>query len=273
MKFALFGLVIVSLSCKGSNPSGPDQPFSLQVTVQDLLGHPVSGLRLSGWNKVTAPAPAPGMLKASSPNATSAIRFDIPSAADVVLTINDLAGQPIDTLIHQRLPSGAFMYSYHTDQQIGTRVSWCRIIASDTGRVLFRDSVALVLFQPDPSIAVLGWTSGNGRFHTDDLTLFPSTLGLPTLIYTEQTPESLGTIKIQDTATFVLTDTALHTSQYYTRLIAKGPNGFFLLWNPAQASPESRATHPSSREIELTPVPIPIPSEWKLYQNYPNPFN
>jgi hypothetical protein len=171
---------------------------------------------------------------------------------------------------------GAYRASLIIAQQVPTRVYKCHLIAQDTtsGAILFKDSIYAVLWQPDASISILGWTGTNGTFETQDTLFFPNVMALPPLVRMGLNGDSLGTFTIKDSVTITLTDTSTNRSLQFAGTVKKGVNDIQLTWNPIAGSPnngaEARAV--SSNVCQVTRV-AKTTLEWKLKQNFPNPFN
>ena len=280
----LITLALIVGSCKDDWTSLPvESAFSLKLEVVDTAGHPSPGLRISVWNRLDGIYP--GMAaKTAGPTGLSSISsmmFDVPNEARISLTVFDLDGAVVTSLYDRELLEAGFhIINFSIQASVPTRVYKCLYVAEDTAgsTVLFRDSIFAVLWQPDVSISILGWTSSPaGTFETRDSLLFPNTLALPPLIETGQDPSPIGTFTISDNVTIVLTDTARHQYQSFQRVIRKGiGNTIQLVWNPRAAAMES--THPikpSRRQVNTDGVVVPgdIPRAFKLHQNFPNPFN
>jgi hypothetical protein len=170
---------------------------------------------------------------------------------------------------------GLYSVNLSLRNSYGVRVYRCRFTAADTatGAVLFRDSIQVVLWQPDPAVAVVGFSSAGGIVESSDSLLFPSIFDLPPFIRTDATgPTPLGTFTIPDSCTITLTDTLYGRSAVYGRRITPGSNTFILTWNPSGVVPLMAG--PGSDERPIPARFSTFPSvEWRLSQNYPNPFN
>jgi hypothetical protein len=277
---------VVFLSCKkDETPSliiGPTSPgFSLTITAEDTLAQPVPGLRISAWNAL-AGVFSPGTESEAGPSpgpfAVSTIGFDVATPARVVLSIFDLDNSPVAIVFDQNLSNtGSYLVQWSIHQNVPTRVYTCRLIAQDTATstVLFHDSIYAVLWQPDPGIAMLGWTSPLGTFETHDSLLFPNVLSLPPMVQTNSSgPTPLGTFGISDSVTVVLADTSTHRSQTYQRAITRGENTVKLRWAPSgPATTPGAASKVRSQLDHRVRFDAKVHASWALRQNYPNPFN
>jgi hypothetical protein len=280
-KIILLASVILFSSCKDDSISvQKDNGFSVKISVKDTGGNPIAGLRISSWNHLSIPLSNLVLSKTDYKNplkSTCAIDFAIPIASEAELSVFEADGKLIETLWHQQFEVGLYQCNWSINKQSPTRVYKYRLTAKDTGGAyIFKDSSYAVLWQPDADISILGWTSHDGVYNTTDKLLFPNTLQLPKLTYTQVFgPDSIGSFTIQDTVTIVLTDTSTHKYISFTQVVKKdAENKIDLLWNP------SLAKQTLGEEIPLAPVINKslrrldgVPDKFKLYQNYPNPFN
>jgi hypothetical protein len=280
----LFPALAVLLLCCKSDTNGPSNTdsFSVNITVKNTAGNPASGLRISWWNKLPDNVLLGSAYKTGATEktlSTSSIRFDVPHAARITFTVHDWDNSPVAELIdHEILPAGVHLVQWSIHLSKPTRVFNYRLIVQDTatGALIFRDSLNVVLFQPDREISVGGWTSSTGMFQTGDSLLFPNVLALPPLVHTSsEGPDIIGTFSFSDTLIFALTDTATNLHAVYQGLVKKGvANDIQLTWDPIIAK-RSDPTILRSRRPATTMdiVPGTLPTQWRLYQNYPNPFN
>jgi hypothetical protein len=275
----LFVLIILFSSCKDDSISVQrDNGFSVKISVKDTVGNPVAGLRISAWNHLSLPIirfPKSGTLEPQK--STCTIDFAIPISSEAELSVFEADGKFIETLWHQQFEAGLYQCNWSTNKQLPTRVYKYRLTAKDTsGAYIFKDSSYAVLWQPDADISILGWTSNDGAFNTTDKLLFPNTLQLPQLIFTEVFgPDSAGTFTIRDTVTIVLTDTSTHKSISFNHVIKNDiENKIDLLWNPNLAKQTSTEKISFSPMVKKSQIKLDgVPDKFKLYQNYPNPFN
>jgi hypothetical protein len=278
-KIILLAFVILFSSCKDDSISVQrDNGFSVKISVKDPSGNPVAGLRISAWNHLSLPPFEISKSEILEPQkSTSTIIFAVPEKSYIDLIVSQADGTPLDTLANELKEAGLYSYNWSTNKQLPTRVYKYRLTAKDTsGAYIFKDSSYAVLWQPDADISILGWTSNDGGFNTTDKLLFPNTLQLPKLIFTEVFgPDSAGTFTIRDTVTIVLTDTSTHKFISFSHVIKNDiENKIDLLWNPNLAKQTSSENFQhSSAIIKSWRRPDGVPDKFKLYQNYPNPFN
>jgi hypothetical protein len=261
---------------QGTDPPA-NEPFLFRVAVVDAAGNPVPNLRVSayppvpsgGLGKRSPSTPPAGILSATN------VHFAVALVSRVNLTLLELDGTAAQHIVADRLLPGIYSVNISLRNSYGVRVYRCRFTAADTasGAILFRDSIQVVLWQPDAAVAVVGFTSAGGVVESSDSLLFPSIFNLPPFIRTDASgPTPLGTFTIPDSCTITLSDTVSGRSAVYVRRITPGRNAFTLTWNPSGVMP--LMAEPGSVE---RPVPALFstspPVEWRLDQNYPNPFN
>ncbi len=251
---ALTGVMVI-FACQ-HNPVGPRDEFYVRVSVKNANGTPVSGLRVSAWNKLAFGRRAVQKLEsATTPTlAATAFAFDLKTICQVTFSVFDLNANLLRNLVDAKLAAGRYQVIWNnTDaqgNQIHSGVYKCRLTIKDTltHAMLFQDSVYAVLWQPDAEVSVLGFTAANGIFETKDSLWFSNLFKLPPLIATSEVdPTPLGTFSILDTVRFVLTEVATRRQQSFERAVKKGPNEFEVIWNPSviAASP-SFMTRPAT---------------------------
>jgi hypothetical protein len=280
----LLFLAVSLLSCKKSTtgPNDTQKDFLVHIQVTNSSNQPVSGLRISMWNVLFASDTAKITTAATTSytsSASTSIEFALAKVSDVSLTVTELNDKPFSTILTGIKKAGMFYHVITTfSTSWGTHVYKCQLAAIDTAT----DSVStattyLVLHQPNPAVAVFGYTSSTGSFETTDSLCFPNLFTLPPLTRTtENSSDSTGIFSIPDSVQICLTDTSSGLSQVYSAVIKGGENIMSLKWNPTSSSSVSSVIHKNSKcTTSILPVVIPVntPTNTKLYQNYPNPFN
>lgn len=258
--------VTILLACQHkSNPAGPHDEFYVRVSVKNANGAPVSGLRVSAWNKLAFGLRAVHKVESTTAPklAVTSFRFDLKTICQATFSVFDLNAHFVRNLIDATLAAGSYQVIWNNTDAQGRRlhsgVYKCRLVVKDTlaRTIVFQDSVCAVLWQPDAEVSVLGFTATNGIFETKDSLWFPNLFKLPPLIATSEVdPTPLGTFSILDTVRFVLTEVATRRQQSFERAVKKGPNEFEIVWNPsvitASASLTTRpATIASPDSVQL----------------------
>ncbi len=277
MRFLLACTLSLLPSCaeEGTSLMYQADLFSMRITAMNAAGQPVPGLRVSAWNSLTGFGTDKKLQDLLAANTT--LWFEVSTLSRIDLSVLELDGtlatKPIDQLI---LMPGVYAVSLSLPRQVGTHVYKCLLLASDSvsASIVFRDSIYAVLWQPDPLIAILGWTSQDGSFETNDTLLFPNLLSLPTLIRTSSgAPDSIGTFTIPDSIVICLTDTVSNLVRYYYQEVIRGTNSFTLQWDSSASNPLDASSPLPNESAKLLRVSRSRPGSWKLWQNFPNPFN
>jgi hypothetical protein len=273
-------LLSLSLACDhGMTPSTGQDPFSFRVSVTKEAGTPKPNVRVS-LCPPTGLGSLPKLIYGESPreiNSSSTINFAVASAARITLLLSDLDGSPIQRLVdNELLQAGLYACTISLQRSEGAKVMKCRLVATDTasGISLFRDSIYVTLWQPDPDLAILGYTSLSGTFESRDTLLFPYILSLPPIIVTRDDPTPLGTFTFPDSCLITLTDTSSATHMTFIRHLIRGANEFKVTWNPTGMPSPGVQNGRSSLPWPVHAIPGELAAlNWQLYQNYPNPFN
>ena len=251
--------------------------FSLELTVLGPGGAPLPDLEA----KLQVRIPEFDPMKPKT-----VIQFEVPVPARVSMTVFDLEGQFVRTMIDGVLAPG--MHSIAFDGRnaageplLGTWVLRYEMVGGDdTGAELFRDSKWMTLCTvPDLAQApILGMTDQNGMVATGNRLLFPFLYDLPELIMTDENGEITGTFTISDIVTVTLKDLVSGLHQNFDLKIGPGLNQFILRpdaaplrVSPSWDVPAGAGVHglPSGKGMQEK---LPVP-DWRLLQCYPNPFN
>jgi hypothetical protein len=277
--FLLF-LAVSLVSCKKSTtgPNDTSADFRVHIQVTNNNHQPVSGLRVSMWNALFNTGLAKTTTSASINLITSAtsISFALAKTSNISLVVTELNNKPYATLLTGMRNAGVYAVNASFPTSWGTHVYKCQLSVTDTtsDTLRYSDSIYLVLYQPDPEIAVMGYTSSSGIYETTDSLCFPNLFSLPPMIRTVNSPDSIATFSIPDSVQICLTDTSSGLSQMYGTVINGGDNTISLVWNPASLSTIQIKTNSMIIASPLTTPISPTPTfTTKLHQNYPNPFN
>jgi len=280
-----FTITILSTfnSCKNNaTDSSGTNNFLFQVTVKNSTGQPVQGLRISAFNRpFNFEFPKRGNNHAVNKiTSTSSIKFDLAKSCRVTLSLHELSGtKKQEPISDQLLQFGAYIVALKIiDATAGTRVYKVVLTAIDdtTKAQLFKDSVYITLWQPDPSLSVLDYTSSAGTVETSDSLLFPQLLTLPVMVRTNEMGDSLGILTFPDDVVITVTDTAAQQSEQFIKKVVEGRNEFELIWNPSptlQATKIVPTQYFNAAKADTSVGPVVTPTRFRLYQNYPNPFN
>ena len=284
MKFisilSLITFLLIIVQCGQITSGLEDSKFIFSVTVKDPSDQPMEGLNISAWNRIqiTGMINHPNQPIASS--ASTTIMFDLFDDAQVDLIIKNLRNEIVLNILDKAFFfPGRYSFIPSIQSQDGLAIYTCLLEIRDVKKhyLYFSDSTYMVLYQPDPTTAILGKTDYQGEYSTGDSLKFPNVLkNLPELIHTKAfSPEPQGGITIQDSITILVWDPQNLLYQQYHREIHSGKNHFELTWDFPESSllpKNSMSLRKHHTEQTLYHAPLQI-SEWKLYQNYPNPFN
>jgi hypothetical protein len=283
ISFTIF-ILLLNVSCKDNsvNPSNSvDNNFSVKVVVKNSNAQPMQGIRVSAYNTfyTSALSKTESVVGLEKIQSASIINYTVKNSSLVTFAIYELDGRLVQSPIINRMSQpGIYSVIFSINSSnAGTRVykGILTAINDTTQKAMFKDSIYLTLWQPDPNYSVLGYTSNTGTFETADSLAFPNVLILPQMIKTYSTsPDPVGTFSIPQNVVFTLTDTTTLQSISYTRQVVKGQNAFDLPWTPSiiPSKVPNKLENRISAIID-TVVPVFIPMDWKLFQNYPNPFN
>ncbi|MCK9409420.1 MAG: hypothetical protein WCX28_12680 [Bacteriovoracaceae bacterium] len=294
-KYSLFVLSIVSIflvvsinSCTDGTTESEKKDenintgFLFRVVVKNSSGAPVQGIRVSAYNDPSIGGfpkyqKVSGSEKAMS---QSTINYALPRFSRVTLSIYEMDGMLVQQPV-LNMPAEAGMYNVSlsiNSNTIGTRVykAVLRVLNDTTQALLFTDSISIVLWQPDASVSVVGYSSNSGVVETGDSLAFPHLLNLPTLTHTtEKDPTPVGEIIIPSQVVITLTDTTTKKSVTFKRTVVHGKNEFGLTWSSAvQPFALSPYLFPNIfHAVKDTSISDVVPTAFRLQQNYPNPFN
>ncbi len=117
----------------------------------------------------------------------------------------------------------------------GTRIYKCVYIAKSivSGSQIYRDSIYMVLHQPDASATYLGYTSEQGGYSTDDRLAFPNLYKLTLTRTTEQSSDPVGNFSLSDSVDISISDTTTGKYMSIVKKIEPSANQFEITWNPS----------------------------------------
>jgi hypothetical protein len=243
------------------------------------VGNPMPNIRVSVYPSIGLGYLGKTMQNQSpsKTTASSVITFSVASVARVTLSLHDLDGALIQKFIDaDLLNAGMYNHVFSLQSGHGARVMRCRLSALDSsnGAVLYRDSNVVTLWQPDPSIAVMGYTSNTGTFESRDSLAFPYILTLPPILITQNDPMPVGSFLIPDSCRITLADTVNGRQMTFDTKLIRGMNEFTVTWNPVSGTIQSpERDQPPALSSLSSRLDDRTVFEWRLYQNYPNPFN
>jgi hypothetical protein len=279
-------IMLFAIACEDTVVNGRpgDDSFLFHLDVVDSSGDPRPGLSIGVWNELSLPhfvgqSESQGNALSEPPFVTT-VTCLTPVACRANLTIFDLENNPVDTLLDENVYAGEWTVTWSgPEEPVANGVYKCIYSAydSDSDALLYRDSIWMVLWQPDPAVSIIGYNDSDGSFETRDSLLFPNIFELPKIPQTgEDDWNVIDSFTVLDHVHITLTDTLTGTSQEFIETVIKGRNLIKLEWaSPAIPSSHGGNVNTESDRLNLMPSDPqpPIPDEFELRQNYPNPFN
>ncbi len=158
---------------------------------------------------------------------TTTFSFALPDAGDYRLIVKNLHNEIVDSVVGS-VSAGVTEIEWDASL-LPVGVYCCNLTIVDADSILFSECQYAVKWQPNA--AILGYTSSDGTYETDDSLSFPGVWVLPELIRTGESGEMIGTFSYSDTVTIVLTDTLAGVDQMFSKAITSCVNQFELVWN------------------------------------------
>ncbi|HKI83793.1 MAG TPA: hypothetical protein VKA63_05590 [Candidatus Krumholzibacteria bacterium] len=275
-------LSLVITSC-GDDTTGPTTtPFSLEVQVHESDGTPVEGSTVAVWNFTAALQPwLPDSF--SKRAAATAVSFSLPQSAICWMSLYDLDGQTVETVIDgDTLPAGEHMRVVGQNLELlaGVQVYRYELIAQDveSGEELFRDAKYMTIVELDHTRFQNGKTDANGRCIFENRLIVPSLYDLPEMTVTDETGSVVGSFALDDSLRIRIYDDQGQMMEI-RRTARDGRNSSKVIWDPQSAATPTLDPNSSPRRRtapELNPASMngnsAVPQSFKLSQNYPNPF-
>ena len=97
--------------------------------------------------------------------------------------------------------------------------------------ILYQDSIYVILWQPDPRLALIGKTDSEGNIKIEDKARFPYFYNLPLIPRTgTDSPEIIGSVQSSENVTISLSNESFTISINYNKTVKDGPNNYNLAW-------------------------------------------
>jgi len=259
------------LAACGDDTTSPDNAAAVTVRVVDPAGDPVEGLDLM----VVMDSPYYQGAK-SADKAVTGIRFLLPIRSMAALTVEDVAGGHIRTLVVDTLPAGAYtvMWDGRDDEGV-PQYSGLYRVRMVAGQDLAAPDTTMV--QPmymaliDYDQATLGTTDAAGEIVLRDKRLFPALYGPVDMKALDENGDELGDFPVTSTMRFYLRDAELMLDTVALRDVVRSNQTVELVWTgiaPAAAAPE-----PPAPPAPAADKGVPPAGGYALRQPCPNPFN
>jgi len=267
MRTRLLALLILLalLTAAACNDDGttPQNEFQVIVEVVDFDGYPVPDLDLSLLND------HPWLQKAAGPDkAVTAIQFSVPREGHAEVTILNVEGSLVRTMVSDDLVAGEHRVMWNGADDEGSPLFSGRYTvrytfqgAGDDDPTELSQDVLMAAWEGAP----VGTTDANGRIFIKDRYHFPHLYDLEDMMGLDENGEFMGAIELSPTMLFQFYSRDEQRWQAF-RHDVRGPGRIQITWAPPRARLESPAAPP-----RLTGV-APPPIEMRL-RVYPNPFN
>jgi len=278
MKRILVLIVITFLifSCKDSGVDPQNDDFNINISVKDKSGNSVPNINVS----ITPKLNYSSLVKLTSYNnvqATSTIRFDVIEQSYVDLSSYNLDGTKLSTFVSRELPAGAHAVATDWSSIETNGVYIVKMTASSDSNkidILFRDSIYVVLIQPEPKYSSVAKTDQNGEVRISEKYLFPHLYNIPPIAHTSSaSPEPISSFVFSDSVIVALSNDDFSKSIYFEKIIVDGQNNLELEWDSNLFKTSTKINRVNKSIKKNINTITKLSSDWKLYQNYPNPFN
>lgn len=272
-------VLFLFISCNDNPTEVNNESFNVEIQVVNSNNNPLSNINVSIWSKINYSTTLEKTNTEDNSMAATSIYYSLPEQCFVELISYDLNDNLKEKIVTGHYDAGYYEVTFNMNYIIGTGVYKCKLITSSDSlhnNILFKDSIYIVLLQPDPVVSALGKTDNNGKLKTSNKLLFPHLFNLPAIPHTsEASPEILSYFTFSDSVTIALSDELFSKTIYYDRPIKNGENKFTLEWNDTlmKLGKQKIINKNKSRNILVIKKLSDVPKDWKLYQNYPNPFN
>jgi len=239
---------IVSACNDDRTVTGP-RPFRVTLEVTDPDGHAVPGLELGmapdtqwyGDNRPQSASAAAEQLLQPFPNPSNGclIPFSLDATSQVSLTVVDIEGTTVRTLVDEQVESGQRMAFWNGNDDSGalmpSGVYTARLVVRDleSGTVRLDDTRRMLLAVFDQM--TLGPTDSRGRIVLDDKRLFPFLYDVPDMPAVDEKGQVVGTVSLGPTVRFYFTDPATGVIRRYDRDVT-GQTTLSFVWNPPPAA-------------------------------------
>ena len=277
--FLLILIFTLLLSCKENNVGPTDNnSFSLELTVRNSNGNILPNINVSLWSNLKSTINLMKLSKTNKILSATNISYGIKQKCFVDLSIFNLDGQKINSLVSGQYGIGSYQVQVDFDNRNINGAYKVKLIASSDSlknNILFKDSIYIVLWQPDPVSSFVGKTDSNGKLKITNKVLFPNLYNLPSMLITgTDSPTILGGFTFSDSVTVALSDESFSKSTTYEIVVKNGQNKQQLNW--ISTSSKFINTKLPLYKVGANVVINKISSslvDWRLSQNYPNPFN
>lgn len=214
-----FVTVVAFSGCDDDTTAPQDVAFSVTLTVTDLDGDPVAGVKVASMPAVPRSYWTPPEGGPSTPPNTM-VGFSLEQATAVRIEVRDVAGTLVRVLFDDVLPAGRHeaLWRGLDDANQPRPGGWYTFHVAYDDQVL---ETPFILAVCDPEWHTLGITDGQGRLVIDDQTTVPAFWTPPAVEGVELTTETL--LRLED---------ASGAGNYATFTAIAGPQTAAVTWEP-----------------------------------------
>lgn len=269
---ALLAICLLLPACSDDGPSSPPTRAEVTVTVVDGSGDPVPNLELNILNDNDFMQDGKGL------KAATEVRYQVPISCRVRVTIADVAGRVVATLIDSTSVAGVHGVVWNGQDSDGVpmpsgRYETRMVCSDEDGTLLFGDAQPMLMCILDMDRMIVGTTDADGRIVLTDRTLFPHLYDdLPDMMAYDESANEMGLIELTEDMRFYLRRAGDGSyGRRYDVKVESSREAITLTWiepsGAASADPVERRPPELRRPVE------PGDSVFYLWPNFPNPFN
>lgn|GEM_PF-1207186 len=263
--------LVIGAGCSSDDPVETQREFAVAITVLGTDDHPVPGLALAMVNEV------PGLQGAAAGSrAACAVEFRMPREATVRLTVEDIDGDHVKTLLDDdEHVAGDHRTTWHgTNDQFVNQPSGrytVRMVATNAAgdTTLFTDARDCYLADPDPEENSVAMTNDAGAIVLTVRKHFPQVYDHGPMPHLNEEAEELGEFTLTEAMYFAFRDTASGDVHTYEGTVSEGRNDLIFVWDP-EPQPATTTTVPPvvvGRDEGVASI------QWQLRTPFPNPFH
>lgn len=268
---AAVGLLLAG-GCQDDSTS-PGDRFVLTVRAVDGEGLRVPDLELQVM--MDSPWYQDGRAAAK---ANTGIRWDQPVAAPVTVTVLDVAGGLVRTLVADTTAAGPHTVVWDGKDESGVHQAsglyYARLVARDgSGAVVHDQRRPMYMGLMDFRRMTAGVTDAAGEIVLTDKRLFPLLYGQVEMDAVDESGQVMGPFPLVHLMRFYLRDPRYEHVERFDHEVLQSGQTLVLDWMGVDA-PVAAGTAFGAAKIDTTNPDIPPPGDrFELHRPYPNPFN
>ncbi len=207
------------------------EPFRVQLRVTDPAGAPVTGLHV-----VVMPALPDWYWPDQPARVNLTLRFSVPRESAVSLTVEDVRGRPVRSLVRGVMPAGSWTLVWDGRDNAGARVppGWFRAVLEirdpQDGQLVQSSRWPVLLATEDPAHA-MATTDAAGEAVLTDRRLVPGFWDLDPIVVVDEEGDTTGEL-ILTPATWIRLVDDVGREQWWTGELEDGPQEIAITWDP-----------------------------------------